>query len=221
MILKVKSVDVTQAVSVVNWSGSYKQAARKLEFTVVSSPTDNFFKSPEIGIGNHVEFFDQGKRLFSGYVFTKDKSSQSSEMSVTAYDGAIYLLKNNGAYNFKSMTAEQIARKICSDFDIPVGEFASTGIHQTKTFIGDSLHDIILSAYSKAASQNGKKYILIMVNNLLSVIERGSLAVDYTLTNHKDLTNSRYSESIEDMINKVKIVNEIGDTSTKTIDWGG
>jgi hypothetical protein len=220
MILTINGVDITNSVIDVTWSGSYKQAARKLDFNIATSPTDKFFKSPDVTVGNYVEFFDEDKRLFAGYVFTKEKSYQGNQMLVTAYDGAIYLLKNKGAYNFKGVTAEQIATTICNDFNIPFNEFETTGIPQTKTFIDNSLHDIILEAYSKAASQNGKEYILIMINNKLNVVERGNLSVDYTLTNQKDLINSRYTETIENMVNKVKIVDDVGSTSSQVLNWG-
>ena len=222
MKLLVNNIDVTNLVVTATWSGSYKQTARKLQFTIATSPTDYYLRTVNISAGQQVKFSDQGKKLFSGFIFTKEKSYKGNEISITAYDGSIYLLKNKGAYNSKGMTAEALAQKICSDFGISVGQMAKTGVIQSKIFIGDTLNDIIMTAYSKAASQNGKAYIMLMINDKLCVIERGSFVIDHTLTNQKELSNSRYSESIEDMVNKVQIVNEIGSTnSSKVVDWSG
>lgn len=222
MKLLVNNIDVTNLVITVTWSGSYKQTARKLQFTIATSPTDYHLRSVNISVGQQVKFYDQDKKLFCGFIFTKEKSYKGNQISITAYDGSIYLLKNKGAYNFKGMTAETIAQKICSDFGLSVGQMAKTGVIQSKTFISDTLNDIIMTAYSKAASQNGKAYIMLMINDKLSVIERGSFVIDHTITNQKELSDSRYTESIEDMVNKVKIINEVGSTSSsKAVDWSG
>jgi prophage tail gpP-like protein len=209
--------DITQLASRIVWSGEYSQVARRMEVTLASSPEDYYLPKAPVSAGNALLLYEGTAVLFSGYVFSKEKSYKGNSMLVTAYDGAIYLLKNEAAYNFKKTTAEGIAQKICKDFGLPAGSFVKTGIVQSFISIGDSLYDIIMKAYTKAAQQNGKKYILMMVDGKLTVMERGLPAIDYILENGKDLTDSTYTESIESMVNTVKIVNEVGDTATDTV----
>lgn len=207
------TVDISQLVTGVVWSGDYSQAARKLDLTIAVSYTDKLLPSITIEAGNVIQAYENDTLFFTGFVFTKEKSHKSNEMSVTAFDGAIYLLKNEGAYNFKGMTAEQITKTVCKDFGIETGQVADTNIKQSFVSIGEPLYNIIIKAYTKAAEQNGKKYIALMMKGKLSIVERGTLAADYVLQNDVNIINSTYSESIENMVNTVEIVNETGSTN--------
>lgn len=204
--------DITQLISRVVWSGDYSQVARKLEISITASKDDVFLPKVDIETGNAIAFYgDYGMDpLFTGYVFRKDMDPEGNLLSVLAYDGGVYLLKNEGAYNFKSMTAEGITATVCKDFGIAQGTLAPTGIKQNLICIPNKLYDIIMKAYTKAAVQNGKKYMTMMLNNKLSVIERGDLAIDYILQDGRDIEGSRYSESIESMVNTVVIVDDKG-----------
>ncbi|WP_027628678.1 XkdQ/YqbQ family protein [Ruminiclostridium cellobioparum] len=210
--------DITELVARVTWSGSYSQVARKLDITVASSTTDYYLPKVNVELGNIIELRIGNTVLFQGYVFVKTRTGKGDALEITAYDSAIYLLKNKASYNFKKTTAERIAAGICADFGIPAGEFAGTGIIQSFIPIGETCYDIIMKAYNKASEQNGKKYMVIMDDNKLSVIQKGSLAIDYVLYDSRDITDSTYSESLEDMINTVKIVDANGNVSGTVIE---
>ncbi|HEX3030376.1 MAG TPA: hypothetical protein VHT34_14015, partial [Clostridia bacterium] len=104
-----KNKKITQFVTSIAWSGDYQQAARKLELSIAVSYLDINHPVISISLGDMVKMFDDdGSELFRGYVFSKEKSNTSNEMSFTVYDGLIYLLKSKGTYNFKKLTPEQI-----------------------------------------------------------------------------------------------------------------
>ena len=217
-----KDKDITQLISNYTWSGDYKQAARTLEFGVVVSPHDYYLPKHYIGLGDTIKLLDdKDKELFQGYVFTKGKSISGTTMSVTTYDGLIYLLKSKGTYNFKNMSPEQITRKVCGDFGIPVGNLASTGITLNRIFDGESIYSIVMTAYTLASKRNGKKYIPRMINGKLNVIEKGKTVAEYTLDGESNITDSTYSESIENMVNRVRIYDENGKQIGKVenADW--
>jgi hypothetical protein len=198
--------DITQLVTVITWSGDYQQAARTLAFSIAVSPTDPNLPAVSMSMGNMVKLFDDdGNELFRGYIFARDKSNASNEMTVTAYDGLIYLTKSTGTYNFKDAPAEGIANKVASDFGISVGSVAITGILQNFIADAQTISDIIMQAYTSAGSQNGKKYILQMSKGLLNVVEKGSVIADHLLSDDINISDSAYSESIEGMIDQVKI----------------
>ncbi|HEX2927555.1 MAG TPA: hypothetical protein VHP38_15080 [Ruminiclostridium sp.] len=213
--------DITDLVIQATWSGSYSQVARKLELTIASSATDYYLAKTSIELGNLIKFYIDDALLFTGYAFVKSRSGKGDALEITAYDGAIYLLKNEASYNFKNISAERIAARICNDFDIPAGQFARTGINQSFIPVGETCYDIIMKAYSKAAEQNGKKYMVLMEDNKLSVIQRGDLAVDYILCDDRDITDGTYSESLEDMVNEVAIVDSKGNKTGQVSnpDW--
>ncbi|HHV75533.1 MAG TPA: hypothetical protein GXX41_13045 [Thermoanaerobacterium sp.] len=203
------TLDISQLVTSIVWSGDYQQAARKLEINIAASPTDYYLPKVNITLGNMLKLLtDDGIELFQGYVFYRGKSISSNDLKITAYDGLIYLTKSKGTYNFKNITAEAITRKVAGDFNIPVGTLASTGIVQS--FIADSqtIYDIIMQAYTGASKQNGKKYMPIMQQGKLNIIEKGKTVVNYVLSPDGNIQDATYSESIENMIDRVKIYDE-------------
>lgn len=86
---------------------------------------------------------------------------------------------------------------------------------------GSSIYDIIMMAYTKAAKQTGEKYICRMNGTKLTVEKKGIVVQNFTLAEEYNLTNTRYEESIESMVNLVKIYDEnekqIGEV--KNEDW--
>lgn len=202
--------DITEIVTSITWSGDYKQAARTLEFGIAVSPNDYYLPKITIKMGDMVQLFDdENNELFQGYVFFKEKSINSNEMKVTAYDGLIYLLKSKGTYNFKNMTPQAITQKVCSDFGIPVGNLAS-GSPLNRLFDAETIYNIIMTAYTIESNKSGKLYMPRMDKGKLNVIEKGSTITKFVLDAKTTIINSTYSESMENAINVVKIYDENG-----------
>lgn len=204
-------VDVTDLATSINWKGSKEAVARSLEVKIASSPTDGYLPKVSIELGNLLTFYDdKGTELFRGYVFFREKALNSNELVIRAYDGLIYLLKNKGVYNFKNQTPEQITSKVCGDFGIPVGNVEKTGIPINKVFVGDAIYDIIMTGYTEVKRRTGKKFMPRMSQGKLDVIEKGKNLIPLKLTVNTNITDSSYSENIENMVNVVKIVDSKG-----------
>lgn len=202
--------DITEIITSIRWSGDYKQAARTLEFGIAVHPHDAYLPRITLKMGDMVALIDdKGKELFQGYVFYKEKSINSNEMQVTAYDGLIYLLKSKGTYNFKNMTPQAITQKVCSDFGIPVGNLAS-GSPLNRLFDAETIYNIIMTAYTIESNKSGKLYMPRMDKGKLNVIEKGSTITKFVLDAKTTIINSTYSESMENAINVVKIYDENG-----------
>lgn len=202
--------DITEIVTSITWSGDYKQAARKLEFGIAVHPHDAYLPKITLRMGDMVALIDdEGEELFQGYVFFKEKSINSNEMTVTAYDGLIYLLKSKGTYNFKNMTPQAITQKVCSDFGIPVGNLAS-GSPLNRLFDAETIYNIIMTAYTIESNKSGRLFMPRMEKGKLNVIEKGSTITKFVLDAKTTIINSTYSESIENAINVVKIYDENG-----------
>lgn len=201
--------NITQLCASIKWSGDKSQAARKLELGIAVSPTDANLPVVSMSMGNMVLLYDDtGNELFRGYIFSRDKSNSNAEMDVMAYDGLVYLLKSKGTYNFKKLTAEAIAQKLASDFGIPAGSLAATGIPLSFVADSQSIYDILMQAYSGAGAQNGKTYLPIMDGGKLNVIEKGAYTASCVLSDGANVTDSDYEESIEDMVDRVRIYDE-------------
>ena len=209
------NVDISQLLKSVSWSGSYQQACRKLEFSLLSSPYDKDIPVVKAECGNMVRLLEEGKELFRGYIQSRNLSYKGNGVDYTALDGGTYVHRNELVYNLKDMTAEAIASKVCSDLGIPTGSFASTGVVMSKKFFGVSGYDIIMTAYTHASTKTGKKYMCVMEEGKLNVIEKGEITLELNFENGSNILDSNFSEDISSMVNKVKVHN--GDEQEVTV----
>lgn len=223
MKLKWNEQDITSLVQSVTWGGSAFQVARTLDFEVAYSPLDNNIKDPNIKVGDRVKLYDDKNRLLiNAMVYTRERISENGVISYSCMDDMKRLIKSTCTYNFKNTTPERIARKLCQDLNIAVGNVAVTNIN-IKTLLVDSsgFYDTIMMAYTKAYKANSKKYMPIMTNQKFNIIEKGEIVADFVLNDKINIISSSYSESIENMVNKVKIYDgngkQIGEVVNK--DW--
>ena len=123
--------------------------------------------------------------------------------------GDVY--KRQDVYNFADTTAEKITKKVCADFEIDTGTIVATNAPIKKMIIdGSSIYDIIMQAYTKAAKQTGKKYICRMNGTKLTVKVKGTVVSNFVLAEEYNITNTRYEETIDNMVNIVKIYDDAG-----------
>ena len=215
LIETARKSDITRLVPQIVWSGDTKQAARKLEIEVIASSDINI---PKVNLspGNMLKLAeDNGAELFTGYIFAQERTVASNTVRVTAYDGLIYMLKSKATYNFKNTTAEAIAGKVAKDFGIEIMELIKTGIIQNLVVSSQTPYAIITGAYAAAGQQNGKKYLCTMKNNKLVIREKGAVTADFLLSSHLNITSACYTESIENMVNRVKIYDAGGESTGK------
>ncbi|HEX3030514.1 MAG TPA: hypothetical protein VHT34_14715 [Clostridia bacterium] len=209
------STEITSLCSSITWSGDSQQAARKVELEVVSSAYDKNVPQVNILPGSRISLIEDSTEIFQGFVFMQEKDFSSQAIKVLCYDAMIYLTKSKASYNFRDITAEQIAGRLCQDFGITPGNMAVTGIKQSRIFIGKTPYEIISEAYVSATKQSKKQYVFLMNEGKLNVVEKGKLKVNYLLDPGANISSSRYSESIENMINTVKIYDEKGNLAGK------
>lgn len=241
LITQTKKMEITQLVSSINWSGGSGQAPRKLELSVLHSKNDFYLPKIEVENGNMIRLIDDaGKEVFQGYIFFKENTSSSEELTFTAYDGLVYLVKSKTSKTFKEMTPGNIMKAVCKDYSINTGLIKDINTSISLIALDKTPYEIILLAYNNAIAkkvedkteQKSKedsgdsiyetsKYFLRMENGKLNMYEKGSITVDKTLYSEYDITGSAYSEDIEDMINYVLITDEYGDKigEEKNTEW--
>lgn len=201
--------DLTPLVTSITWSGDLQQVARKLEVRLAVSPYDSSLPKVKTGLGNMLKLqTDDGRELIKSFIFSRELSYNGTELQLTAFDGLIYLTKSQMSYNFQNMTAEAIAGKVCHDLGIIPGNLAATGINQSYIAQAKAGYDIIMTAYTTASRQNDQKYLAVMNQGKLDIIEKGRLVANYMLNNEYNLSNSTYSETIENMVNRVIITDD-------------
>ena len=202
-----ENIDISQLVRNVTWSGSYQQACRKLEFSLLASPYDKDIPKVSIECGYMIRLLEEGKELFRGYVQSRSLSYNGNSIDCMALDGGTYVHRNELVYNFKNKTAEDIANQVCSDLGVSTGDIVSTGVTMDKKFFGVTGYDIIMTAYTHASTKTNKKYMCTMSENKLNVIEKGEVVLDLNFENGSNILESNFSEDIQSMINTVKVYN--------------
>lgn len=213
MIIKHGGTDISNLVTRVTWSGNRLQVARKLEFTYLFEPRDSNIPVHIINLGETVQGYSSiidTTPVFQGNVYNIERDTNSSVITVTAYDNLFILSKSKTTKKYTDMTADDITRSVCAEMGIKVGNLAVTG--QKMTFIAQEKtgYQIIMMAYTYASKKTGKKYHPIMNVDSLDVVEKGTLIDGFEANMYTNEENSTYRESIESMVNRIMVTDEQG-----------
>ena len=82
--------------------------------------------------------------LFFGQVESKDKSTDSSTMSVTCYDRGFYRKRSKASRKYTGQTPEEITRQLCGTYGVGVGTLAQTGVPIRRKFSASAIYQIII-----------------------------------------------------------------------------
>lgn len=206
-----KKTDITQLVEKVTWSGDYKQASRKLEFSIISNKYDKKIPKVDIQEGYMVFFYEDKDELFRGFIYTIEKTTDTT--SYLAYDHAQKLVHTKINYNFKNMTAKQITEKMLDDYSkygIKKGSIVDDGVSWSKVFIGVSMYDTIMSAYTNSHANNGKEYMCYAKEGKIHTALKGDIKLNIQFKEEENIISTTYKSSIENVVNRVIIVDDAG-----------
>lgn len=200
MRIVVNDKDITNLCVNATWSGDIDERSRSLSFTYLYNPKISM-PLVKVEIGNSINLFDDKNRLLYVGVVTEVASSLSgSDVSVTSRDVLWYLGKNKLAGVYTG-SAEAITRKILDEFVIPVGNLESIAVDKTVISTGDkTIYKAISEAY-------GEDYYIVAVGEKVEVRKKGSEVVA-VLSGKANLIDASYKKSMEDMINRVIVLND-------------
>jgi len=216
-----KTTDITSFAKTIVLSASKDQPVRKLEGTIVYPIFDLNQPKIQIMVGFIIWVVDDvDGEIFRGIVVDREIDS-IQELKFTAYDLMYHLTKSKASYNFKNVTPEQITSIVCKEVGISTGTIVSAGIPISRIVKNKTLFNIIMECYTEASKQNKKQYITIMNSNKLSVIEKGQIVSGYTLQSDVNINSLNYKDSIDNMVNRVKIYDTNGNYLSKVenSDW--
>lgn len=201
----------------VKWHTERKSAPGKLTFDVIKDSKLNFQE------GAAVRFTVDGKNLFFGFVFTKNRDKENI-ITVTAYDQLRYL-KNKDCIKYENKKASQFIQMVANDYNLQCGEIADTGyIIASRVEDNSTLFDMIENALDLTLTNNKEMFVMyddfgkITLKNIsdMKVGEEGTYLVIDDTTGE----NYEYTSSIDnDTYNQIKLVYkdaEKGEAGTKT-----
>lgn len=201
-----KNIDVTQLSSGLTWSGDKQRATRSLQVSLITA------KLPDgVDMGDWMELTDDnGGSLFYGLVVQVKATSGSPTAQVTAYDRGVYLVNNDGTYNFRNTTPEAAAAQICREYSIPYTAIAETGVRISRKFAAVSLWQIMATMYAKAGEQNGKQYMIRFVGKDLRITERTERDTNLVIRPGSNLIQAETTKSIINLRDSVAVFDSDG-----------
>ena len=215
-----EKLDITNLLINVTWSGDYKSCARKLEFSLISSPMDKNIPKVDIPLMSMILFYEDNNELFRGFVYEREKSSGNS-MSFMCYDYCAKLNDIKVSYNIKNETASSIYNKALSEYGLSKGDIVGASTPIKKVFLGVTIYDMVMTAYTEEAKKTGKKYMVYSKGDKFCSMEKGNVKLKLSFEEGKNILSSNFKESVSGMVNKVLIVDENGNkvSEVKNDEW--
>ncbi|WP_418658324.1 XkdQ/YqbQ family protein [Clostridioides difficile] len=210
--------NITDIVEKVTWSGDYKSPSRTLEFSIVQSASDVNFQQINIPIASTVCFYVDEKEIYRGMIINRSKDSSNNSISFVSKDMGFLLTQSEVSYNFKDKLVEEIAKQVFNDNKLSIGNIPKTNVKYTKMFIGVTGYDTIMSAYTEASKTTKKKYMIEANIDKFNVIEKGTVTLNVMFEEGSNLINTSFSESMENVKNKVLVVDQYGNKISEKID---
>ena len=145
-------------------------------------------------------------------IFFRKRSTDGYTVEFAAYDDMIYLAKSHISMLFECSVSDGI-KEICKHMGIEAaGDMPS--IPTKVSFFADdkSCTEAIRMLLDKAKADTavGKEYNALCINGAVTCIPKGEMIEDYVATDKTNVVSSEHSESIEDMVNRVVMVDEKG-----------
>lgn len=202
------TANITQLCRSITWSGDYRDCARTLKFSPVVSGVDANLPQAPTELGGSARFWHESDLLMDAFSLERSRDSLGNTIDVTAYDRGLYLKRNSTFLRVEKQTPEAVTASLCGQFGIQTGSLAATGVALTRNFLGVNLYKIIMTLYTLAADQTGKKYRIRFRGAKLEVVEMEQTAETILLKPGCNLLSCTTKESASAMTNSVAIYDD-------------
>lgn len=208
-----KTIDMTNLVQSVRWSGRKGSSARTITVTMID---DDGYRHARSGIdvadGNQCVFLVDGKERFRGILMNQNQGDKK-QLKFKAYDNGIYLANNKDTFVYKNKTADQVFSDVCSRFGIPTGEVAKCSykipeLTKSKT----TGQDTVLDALGLDYKATGTRHFIISDKGKLSLLQRKDQVISFVVDGDANLYGYSYTKSIESIKTRVKMISKEGTT---------
>jgi hypothetical protein len=210
--------DISDYVTTCTWSGDTEQAARKIDFSIAYNAKDKGFINQNIIVGDTVYMYwteddtlgAKPIEVFQGIIFVRNRNTGNFTFEYTAYDRLIYLAKSKTTRKFSNITVESVIEQVANDNGLAVGSICPIGVYVDFIADNQSYTEILKKAFAMAYAQTGKQYHFYLNQDRLYVVDHAETIENYTASDSVNVENSQHSESVEDMVNTVMIVDSNG-----------
>ena len=208
-----KTIDMTNLVQSVRWSGRKGSSARTITVTMID---DDGYRHARSGIdvadGNQCVFLVDGKERFRGILMNQNQGDKK-QLKFKAYDNGIYLANNKDTFVYKNKTADQVFSDVCSRFGIPTGEVAKCSykipeLTKSKT----TGQDAVLDALGLDYKATGTRHFISSDKRKLSLLQRKDQVISFVVDGDANLYGYSYTKSIESIKTRVRMISKEGTT---------
>lgn len=208
-----KTIDMTNLVQSVRWSGRKGSSARTITVTMID---DDGYRHARSGIdvadGNQCVFLVDGKERFRGILMNQNQGD-NKQLKFKAYDNGIYLANNKDTFVYKNKTADQVFSDVCSRFGIPTGEVAKCSykipeLTKSKT----TGQDAVLDALGLDYKATGTRHFISSDKGKLSLLQRKDQVISFVVDGDANLYGYSYTKSIESIKTRVRMISKEGTT---------
>lgn len=203
--------DITGLVDTITWAGRRGSPTRTLTISLLDDDGYKHARSEiDIEQGYQCIFKYDGKELFRG-IFLRQSQNHSKTAEYKAYDLGIYLSNNKDTFVYENKTATDVFKDVCSRFGIPIGEAVQTGytipdLTKKKTTGWDAIEDALSLDYDNT----GAKHYVFAEKGQLSLKKRLENVLQWVLETGANITDYRYSKSIENVRTRIKLYSKEG-----------
>lgn len=183
----------------ISWSTERAGAPGQLSFSLLKD------RSLRISEGDEINLLVDGKKIFRGFVFTKNRDN-GGVIKITAYDQLRYL-KNKETYTYENKTASQLIKILAADFKLSVGEIEDTKFKiESRIEDNTTLFDMIQNALDATLTNKKQMYVLFDDYGKITLKNIGNMKLDL-LIDKETGQNFDYTSSIDsNTYNKVKLI---------------
>lgn len=207
--------DITKLVTSITWSGSRQNVAREMKVTMVQDDRDSNIPVIDYDNGYTIKGYDDnGKVFFRGNIYKITRTRQEGKVELQARDNLFVLHRSKTTRKYDNIMPEIIANAICNELGVIPGNIIQTNTPVSFIAREKTGYEVIMTAYSEASKKTGAKYHLMMDDDKMDVVIKGTMIENYIADANVNMTESEYIESIENIINQVMIVDEEGNMTT-------
>lgn len=215
--------DISPYVVKATWSGDSEQAARKLDFTIAyNTPNkDAAFQPLNLKLGGFIYVFHKETEvapeveIFEGRIFYRKRASGSYTFDFTCFDDLIFLAKSQMRMVLTGTVADGI-KAVCQEIQAPVGDLPKDLTAKVNLIVdgksGTEALRMLLDQQQAADKAAGKDtyYLPVCIQGKINVVKKGELIEGYTASADINVISADHSESVQDMVNRVKAVDDNG-----------
>ena len=202
MIL-IDDVEILTVQDDVQWSGAKDLVTRTLNFSFLYNPLKEEIPKYQARVNSKVEWREDNKTLFLGYIETLPYNTDEDTVSVSCPDLASRLVRSKFVGRMRG-TLKQLANNICGAFNIKNGiESDNTHVHNIVSDGDLTYYDILKTACDTMF----ERYTLYMDGDTLKL---ASHEVQNTFEIYKNIRSSSFKQSMSDMVTKVLVIDNDG-----------